>query len=185
MAWIDTIEPNDAEGELADVYKRIMNDRGAVANIMKVHSLHPMAMEKHLGLYMEIMFRKGGLSRAEREFVAVVVSRENGCEYCINHHAEALNTYWRDRNKIRSYIIDPDSVDLTRKEEELVRYALKLTREPNNLDETDISRLINIGFSQKDILALNLIVSYFNFVNRIALGLDVEWDSAEVKGYKY
>ena len=72
MSWIDEIEVGDAEGRLAELYKELVQKRGKVSNILKVHSLNPEAMSDHLELYMTLMFGKSGLSRAEREAIGVV-----------------------------------------------------------------------------------------------------------------
>lgn len=79
-AWIRIVAPGDAEGELAETYRRI-GARNGVANIIGVHSLHPRAMEDHLRLYRTLMFGASPLSRLEREAMAVVVSAANDCFY--------------------------------------------------------------------------------------------------------
>ncbi len=81
MSWIEEIEVDDAEGRLAEIYTELVEKRGKVANILKVHSLNAEAMGNHLDLYMTIMFGKSGLSRAEREAIGVVVSANNDCAY--------------------------------------------------------------------------------------------------------
>ena len=78
MTWVKVIDEHEAEGELAALYER-MNNR--VANIIKSHSLNVEALKAHLDLYRAIMFRPSGLSRAEREGVATVVSGLNHCHY--------------------------------------------------------------------------------------------------------
>jgi hypothetical protein len=52
-----------------------------VANIVSSHSLNAGAMEAHLELYRTIMFGPSGLSRPEREAIAVCVSAANECHY--------------------------------------------------------------------------------------------------------
>lgn len=79
-AWIRTVEPADAEGELAEAYGRL-GGRDGVARVIGVHSLHPAGMEEHVGLYRSLMFGRSPLSRREREAVAVVVSAANDCFY--------------------------------------------------------------------------------------------------------
>lgn len=82
MAWISEIEVKDATGKLSELYDRIgARTHGSVANILKVHSIHPDAMDAHLSLYKTIMFGESGLSRSQREMIAVVVSNSNECEY--------------------------------------------------------------------------------------------------------
>lgn len=82
VAWIKQIEENEAQGKLKELYNRITSrTKGRVANILKVHSLHPDALEAHLNLYETLMFGESGLSRAQREMIAVVVSSANSCKY--------------------------------------------------------------------------------------------------------
>ena len=66
----------------------------------------------------------------------------------------------------------------------IVRHAEKLTSAPGAMTESDLGELRAVGLSDKDILDLTLVVSYFNFVNRIALGLGVEFSADEIAGYK-
>ncbi|MDQ3522084.1 MAG: carboxymuconolactone decarboxylase family protein, partial [Gemmatimonadota bacterium] len=63
-------------------------------------SLHPAAMQAHMDLYMAVMFQRSGISREERELIAVVVSAANRCAYCVSHHAAALNAYWKDQERV-------------------------------------------------------------------------------------
>ena len=96
MSWINEVDVSEADGKLAEMYAALIKQRGKVSNILKVHSLNPEAMGNHLDLYMTLMFGKSGLSRAEREAIAVVVSANNDCEYCVAHHLEALKHYIDD-----------------------------------------------------------------------------------------
>ncbi len=81
MAWIRTIAPPDAGGELAEVYREIGAARGGVGHILQIQSLHPKALKAHFDLYRSLMFGVSPLSRAEREMIATVVSATNGCHY--------------------------------------------------------------------------------------------------------
>ena len=177
MSWIKTINENEASGELKDIYENIINKRGKLSN--------PKVMQKHMDLYLSIMFGKSDISREDRELIAVVVSSINKCDYCINHHAEALNHYWKDYNKIKDLIDNYKSINLSEKNQVMIDYVYKLTKKPEILNQSDIDILRENGFQDKDILDINLIVSYFNFVNRIVLGLGVDFSKEETKGYKY
>lgn len=185
MAWIQEIQKSEANGQLKKIYNELEEKRGKISNIMKIHSLNPKAMKNHMDFYLNLMFRQSGLTREEREFIGVVVSIINNCEYCIRHHVEALNHYWKDKDKIKKFIDDFNSIELPIKFQYILDYAFKLTKNPSFVKEVDINNLRNSGFSDKDILDINLITSYFNFVNRIALGLGVEFSDEEVKGYNY
>jgi uncharacterized peroxidase-related enzyme len=183
MSWIEEIEVGDADGQLAEMYDQLVKQRGKISNILKVHSLNPAAMGNHLDLYMTLMFGRSGLSRLEREAIAVVVSANNECEYCVNHHTEALRHYIDDEETL-TMLASADGLEtLEPRLSNIVRHAEKLTSAPGAMTESDLGELRAEGLSDKDILDLTLIVGYFNFVNRIAMGLGVEYSAEEMSGY--
>lgn len=184
MAWIRTVGEGEAKGELEEVYDRIAGERGKVAEIMRVQGLHPRALAAHLDLYLALMFCPGELAREERELIAVVVSGANGCGYCLAHHLEALAHYWPGEMAQRA-ARDWRSLRLPQRLVRILEYAEKLTREPASVSEGDIRSLREVGLSDRGILEVNLIVGYFNFANRIALGLGIEPSPEEVSGYRY
>ena len=81
MAWIKVIPPSEGTGDLAEQYNRMRDPAGNVANILSVHSLNPAALRVHYDLYKTLMFGRSDLSRAQREMIAVVVSKTNSCHY--------------------------------------------------------------------------------------------------------
>lgn len=81
MAWIETIDEADASGTLKQIYDEQRCQAGAVANILKIHSLAPEVLRAHLAIYQAVMHASGELSRAQREMIAVAVSAANGCHY--------------------------------------------------------------------------------------------------------
>ncbi len=185
MAWISVIEEGEAKGKLKDLYKRIAGERGKVANVLKVHSLNLQSLEDHLNFYENLVYGDIALSREEREMIAVAVSVTNKCPYCTNHHAEALNAYWNDMEKLQKFMKDFYSTGISDKDKIMIQYVVKLTKSPVEVSKNDIQRLRKAKFSDADILNINLITAYFNFVNRITLGLGVEFNEEEMKGYNY
>lgn len=184
MAWIDEIDAADAQGKLAEMYAELEKKRGKISNILKVHSLNPDALGDHLDLYMTIMFGRSGLSRLEREAIAVVVSANNDCDYCVNHHAESLRHYLKDEDSL-NLLMSADGLEtLEPRLSNIVRHAEKLTNAPGAMTESDLGELRAVGLSDKDILDLTLVTAYFNFVNRIALGLGVTFTAEELSGYR-
>lgn len=185
MARIRVIEHDIATGRLLDVYNDLVKKRGKLANVHKIQSLRPESIVKHIDLYVEIMFSKSELLRAEREMMAVVVSVANGCKYCQLHHSEALNHYWKDEPKILKLRSDYKSLKIEKRLLLLCEFAEILTREPSVYNEPElINKLKDEGFSDSAILDATLVIAYFNFVNRIVLALGVEADEQEIKGYK-
>jgi len=184
MSWIDEVEVNEADGRLAGIYQELAEKRGKISNILKVHSLNPEALSNHLDLYMTLMFGKSGLSRAELEAIGVVVSAENDCAYCVNHHVESLKNYIKDEETLGMLATADGLETLEPRLSNIVRHAEKLTSAPEAMTESDLGELRAVGLTDSDILDLTLITAYFNFVNRIAQGLGVDFTSDEVGGYR-
>lgn len=186
MNRIRVIEPEEATGRLKEIYDDLIKKRGKLADVHKIQSLRPESIVAHMDLYLEIMFTKSELSRAEREMMAVVVSVANGCEYCQMHHALALNHYWKNNEKISRLRTDFEHAELTARELVLCSFANLLTVNPEAYrNEKYLAPLKKIGITDNGILDATLVVAYFNFVNRIVLALGMEVTDNETKGYKY
>ncbi|MFW5793768.1 MAG: peroxidase-related enzyme [Bacteroidota bacterium] len=186
MSRIKVIAYEEATGRLKEIYDDIISKRGKLAGVHSIQSLRPESIVKHMDLYMEIMFSKSELSRAEREMMAVVVSAANECKYCQVHHAIALNNYWKDEEKVNILRQNYKKAVLTKREQELCEYSSITTINPGLSNDLDLTKpLRDIGLSDNGILDASLVVAYFNFVNRIvlSLGLNVEEDGGS--GYKY
>ena len=75
------IPEDEAKGRLRELYAKLVEPWGGVDNILKIHSLNPPSLDAHFELYKTLMRGRSGLSRAEREMIAVVVSAANQCHY--------------------------------------------------------------------------------------------------------
>lgn len=187
MAHIQVIQHEEASGRLKDIYDNLIKTRGKLAEVHKIQSLNPETIVNHMDLYMTIMFGQSPLKRVQREMIAVVVSVANGCNYCQTHHAEAVNHYWKNDAKIEQLRTDFENLDLPEKDKLLCRYADTLTKNPGNFESNNeyTQSLKNAGFSDREILDATLVIAYFNFVNRIVLGLGVFLEDDGGGGYKY
>ena len=81
MTWIQTLDEEQFGGELKGLYEGIKQRMGMVPNIMKASSLKPNSLKALVGLIGEVMFGESGLSRVDRESIALVVSATNNCDY--------------------------------------------------------------------------------------------------------
>jgi len=186
MARINVIEYQKAEGTLKEIYDDLIQKRGKLADIHKIQSLRPESIVRHMELYLDIMFGRSSLSRAQREMIAVVVSVANGCQYCTMHHLQALRHYENDPGKLNAITHWPAQGILTDKDAALCDFALHLTRHPNEHENKDFTEpLKKHGCNDDAILDAVLVIAYFNFVNRIALSLGLRADENEMKGYTY
>jgi len=185
MAYIKVIEFEESEGELKSIYENLIKTRGKLADVHMIQSLNPASIVHHMDLYMGIMFGKSPLKRVQREMMAVVVSKYNACEYCQMHHAEAVNHYWKDEQKTQQLKEDYSQLELNEIDTALCNFARDLTINPEGSEENSIIQLRDLGLSDRAILDATLVVSYFNFVNRIVMGLGLSVNENELKGYSY
>ena len=81
MTWIQTVADADATGPLRQIYDAAHRRAGRVFNIVRTQSLDAPTLKAGIGLYQAAMFGPSDLSRAQRELLAVVVSRANECHY--------------------------------------------------------------------------------------------------------
>ena len=185
MAYIKVIEPHGAEGKLNEIYDDLIKSRGKIANVHTIQSLNPESVVNHMDLYMTLMYGKSPLKRVLREMLGVVVSKANKCEYCQKHHLEAINYYWKNDEKCNQFLDDFTKVKLSSTELLLCDFAYELTINPDAVnDKNYINPLKNTGLSDRAILDASMIISYFNFVNRIVMSLGV-YVEADPGNYKY
>lgn len=185
MPYIKVIEETEAQGELKNIYDELIAKRGKLAEVHKIQSLNPESIVRHMDLYMTIMFSKSPLSRAQREMMAVVVSAANNCKYCQAHHSQALNHYWKDSSRIEQLKKDFSRLGLSEIDTLLCELSWQLTRIPNVSTEVFIGKLKKLGTEDRAILDATLVISYFNFVNRMVLGLGVQLEQEDGVEYKY
>lgn len=185
MAWVRVINPEEATGELRGVYEDVGRRRGTIANVYRAGSLNAEALRAHLDLYMALLYRKGGLTRAQRETIGVLVSSLNSCDYCVTHHSEALSRYEHSRSVEEISKGNLRAFPEGSKERAMLEYCVKLTERPATMGKEDVDDLRDVGFDDPEIVDINLIASYFNFVNRVVSGLGVELEQPEERTYKY
>lgn len=172
MSFIETIPPERAQGFLSELYDTISGARGGVGEVLAVQSLNPEALEAHFDLYATLMFGRSELDRRTREMIGVLVSARNGCPYCVNHHAEPLRRFEVDEELLEALGRGEIPEGLSPPVHELLVFARDLTDNPV-ADEARVDDLRDIGWSDRAILDATMLCGYFNFVNRVALGLGV------------
>ncbi len=185
MAWIRTIDPLEATDRTKEVYERIEKERGHLANIFRAEGMEPDILSHQVAIYEGLMMGPGPLLREEREMIAVVVSAANKCAYGAVHHSEALECVEKNPSALRSLLAEYASKHETPRNKALLAYAAKLTLDPKDITADDIKDLRDAGLTDQEILRANLIASYFNFSNRISLGLGVELETGKTRTYRY
>jgi uncharacterized peroxidase-related enzyme len=178
MSWIKAIGYNDADPDLKRIYDRVSGPGNSVDNVLTVHSLRPHTLLGHMTLYKSVLHSDNNtLHKWFLEAIGVYVSMLNNCEYCIAHHLAGLKRILKDDKKFGEFhrAVKNDVLESFFDPKYLrgMRYAKKLTQQPDTILENDIKQLKTVGFMEGEILEINQVTSYFNYVNRTVLGLGV------------
>jgi len=177
MAWIETVEYEDATGKLKRLYDRVKGPDNNVDNIMMMHSLRPHSMEGHMAIYKYVLHHSGNtLPKWFLETLGVWVSALNRCNYCVEHHFNGLKRLLQDdarADAIRAAIEarDPAAAPLDAAQQKAMDYARLLTEAPWDLTAAHAADLREAGFTDGEILEINQVSAYFSYANRTVLGL--------------
>lgn len=189
IAWISTIEPQDASSVLDELYAQVTTPHGTVDNVMKAHSLRPHTMAGHLALYRSVLHNEdNALPLWFLEAVAVYTSMTNKCDYSVAHHFTNVRGLLKDEDRAAAIYKAFDTGEPERqfegKELALLRYARKLTASPGDMIEADVIEARNAGANDGEILEVNQVCAYFNYSNRLLNGLGVTTDGDQVGYYE-
>jgi len=170
--WIATVDWEDAEGTLAEAYAWQAVRLGEPAAFTKLGSLYPDLVFERLRLYKVVEAAPSALSPLERQLAAFVTSVLNETPHCSSGLTHKLGELGAPAGLLEEIRRDP--FDLTTDDGRLrtiVGYAASLTSDPGSIDREAIEQLRRVGLSDLDILDLNNVVAYYNYINRVANGL--------------
>ena len=173
MAWIHVTNEERAEGLLKEAYERIRRALGRIIPYYRVYSVSPRLLHAHLDFYAAVG-APGALSKLRKELIATAVSADNGCRHCTQLHGGFLGKLTTDEGLVRTLMTEPAAAPLHGADRALIAYALKLTRTPREVRESDVAELRAAGLSEGEIFEAAFVTAYFNYTNRVAEGLGVE-----------
>ncbi len=181
MSWIKKILYIEADRKLKSIYDKIKGPDDNIDNVLLIHSLRPHSLVGHMSLYKNVLHNANNtLPKWYLESIGVYVSYLNKCDYCVTHHFEGLKRLLNDDEKADNFMnaIKNDALKGYFKAQffQGIKYAEKLTNSLHTVKKEDIDILKNLGFSEGEILEINQVTSYFNYVNRTVVGLGVTTD---------
>jgi uncharacterized peroxidase-related enzyme len=171
-AWVATVAPEDAEGRLKEAYDWQAARLGAPTEFTQLGSLHPDLVYERLRLYKVVEDVPSTLAETERLLAVYVTSVLNDTPHCASGARAKLEAIGTDEALLAR--VDADPVAPATGDERLdvvLRYASTLTRSPGGVTAAEIDELRSVGLDDADIVALNNLVAYYNYVNRVATGL--------------
>ena len=178
MSWIKTISFENANHKLKRIYNKVKGPNNNIDNVLLIHSLRPHSLEGHMALYKNVLHNSNNnLPKWYLEAIGVYVSHLNNSNYCVSNHFEGFKRLINDDEKAASFLkaVNDNTLESFFDEKYLlgIAYAKSLTLSINTIDKSTIDNLKDIGFSDGEILEINQVSSYFNYVNRTVVGLGV------------
>ena len=178
MTFIKTIPKEEAQSPLKELYQEIEDTIGfkKVPNAFISSSIDPEITRWTWQGVKTIMLRDSSIDRSLKETIALVVSKNNACSYCVGAHNMMLKAIGFDSKKIEELNKDYQSSSLSEKEKAVLDFSLKVTNESYKITEKDHENLKKHGMTEQQILEVISVASLFNFINRFvdALGTDLE-----------
>ncbi len=164
----------DGEDQVKN-YLDIVNEKiGFIPNVLAAFAKFPKQFEGFTKLYNSLMLGESGLTKLEREMIAVTVSSENHCFYCLVAHGSAVRELSNDPQLGERIAANFRSAELPQKQLELLNFAKKLTKDPSEISESDRTKLREVGYTDRDIWDISAIVGFFNMTNRLASATEME-----------
>ena len=147
---------------------------GFVPNVLRAYAFAPAKLQAFADMYNDLMLAESGLSKLEREMIAVAVSSVNHCYYCLTAHGAAVRQLSGNPALGEQMVMNYRAAEgLTPKQVAMLDFADKLTRNPHAIVEADRQALRDSGFSDPDIWDIAAVASFFNMSNRMAAAVDM------------
>ena len=171
--------PEPALNESMSAYFNKCEEKlGFVPNVLKAYAFDMAKLEAFVAMYNDLMLAPSGLSKLEREMIAVAVSSHNKCYYCLVAHGAAVRQLARDPMLGELMAMNYRAARLSKRQRAMLDFAVKLTAEPWAIEEHDRETLRRAGFAERDIWDISAIAGFFNMSNRVAAATDMRPNSA-------
>jgi uncharacterized peroxidase-related enzyme len=150
---------------------------GFVPNVLKAYAFDAAKLSAFVAMYNDLMLAPSGLSKLEREMIAVAVSAHNRCYYCLVAHGAAVRQLSGDPPLGELMAMNYRAARLSKRERAMLDFAVKLAAEPWLVEEEDREHLRRLGFTDRDIWDIAAVAGFFNMTNRIASATDMRPNS--------
>jgi uncharacterized peroxidase-related enzyme len=168
------LEQDEPLTEAQEKYLAVCDEKlGFVPNVLKAFSFNPAKFQAFSDMYNDLMLGPSGLSKLEREMIAVAGSSINHCYYCLTAHGAAVRQLSGDPKLGDEIVMNYRAADLSGRHKAMLDFATLLTESPEAIEEEDRQELRDAGFSDRDIWDISAVVGFFNMTNRMATAVDM------------
>lgn len=150
---------------------------GFVPNVLQAYAFDTAKLEAFVAMYNDLMLAPSGLSKLEREMIAVAVSSVNRCYYCLVAHGAAVRQLSGDPALGELMVMNYRAARLPKRQRAMLDFAVKMTAEPWTMEEEDRAALRKAGFTDRDIWDIAAVAGFFNMTNRVASATDMRPNS--------
>jgi uncharacterized peroxidase-related enzyme len=147
---------------------------GFVPNVLRAYAFDTGKLQAFIDMADDLMLGDSGISKLEREMIAVVVSAVNHCHYCLTAHGAAVRQRGKDPELGELIAQNYRAGDLPKKQIAMLDFAVKLTESPAKMIEADRQALRDVGFSDRDIWDIAATAAFYNMSNRLAAATDMK-----------
>ncbi len=154
-------------------FKKCQEKLGFVPNVLAAYAFDNAKLEAFVAMYNDLMLAPSGLSKVEREMIAVAVSSQNRCYYCLVAHGAAVRAYSGDPKLGELMVMNYRAARLGKRQRAMLDFAVKMTNQSWAIEEADRERLRRAGFSDRDIWDIAAVAGFFNMSNRVASATDM------------
>jgi uncharacterized peroxidase-related enzyme len=168
-------------GELAAYFAKCEEKIGFVPNVLEAYAFDAVKLKAFIDMVDDLMLGESGLSKTEREMIAVAVSAVNHCHYCLTAHGAALRQRSKDPDLAETIAQNYRAANLSGKQMAMLDFAVKLTEQPDKMVEADRQTLRSAGWSDRDIWDIAATAAFYNMSNRMAAATEMR-PNAEYHG---
>ena len=159
--------------DLRPYFQKCRDKLGFVPNVLQAWLLRPEKLRNFIRLYDELMLAPSGLTKLEREMIAVAVSSWNRCYYCLVAHGAAVRKLSGDPQMGEMLAFNYRVAELEPRQRAMLDFAVKLTAAPYEIGQADRDALGQQEFSDADIFDIAEVAAFFNYTNRVAHAVDM------------
>jgi uncharacterized peroxidase-related enzyme len=141
---------------------------GMVPNVLRAHAFDIAKLDAFTALYNDLMLADSGLTKLDREMIAVVVSAVNRCFYCLTAHGAAVRQLSGNPELGEMLVMNWRVARLDDRTRAMLVFAEKVTVSSATIEEADRDGLRAQGFTDRDIWDIASVAGFFNMTNRVA-----------------
>lgn len=175
------LKPGSLSPENQAYFAKCQEKLGFVPNVLTSYAHDDAKLTAFAAFYNDLMLAPSGLSKLEREMIAVAVSGVNRCYYCLTAHGAAVRQLSGDPVLGELLVMNYRAAELSVRHRAMLDFSVKLTETPHLIGEDDREGLRKAGFSERDIWDVGAVASFYNMSNRMASAVDMR-PNAEYHG---